>query len=263
MQRPQSSFHEIHEARHRIKDALYHSYVLDEVATERLKRRILKELENLNNKEVVRAALYHELAYALGVQGRYADAVRNIAIAKKLAFDPIGAAMSHAHIALINGRALDAREVLESEFVDADENVLRLIKAHQVQAGVVGGHMKMAGVEHLVLESAVEVARILDYMSIDDRELTVRLDTACRVIRANISHPIMGYKLFARQGEGILYRFVVKSSAEDLASINGKILDALMAEHDGPIDPELSILVTPFSMEDPSDITEAYRVGIR
>ncbi|WP_158539558.1 hypothetical protein [Pseudomonas sp. 2848] len=88
-------------------------------------------------------------------------------------------------------------------------------------------------------------------------------DLRLKTFRTEPSHPILGYKVFAQEGEGILYRYLVKAPIEELAELNDRVLDALMASHDGPLDQELSICVTPWAPEDVGDVQEAYRVSIR
>lgn len=122
--------------------------------------------------------------------------------------------------------------------------------------------MEDGSVQANAFEASIEAARILRRIGVDDIELTKRLDTACRVIQSKIQHPILAYKLFAKDDEGILYRYVVKAPMGDLLELNEMILDALLEEHDGPLDQELSICVTPWVPEDRPLLEEAYHVSI-
>lgn len=257
-----SAIAEIFEERQRIKNSLAESYVLDEVASERLKRRVLKELQEPSVSSSHRAALHHELGAILGTQGRVEDAIDHFAKAEHWGFDPIAVPFSMAFVYLSNGRVLEARSLIEKAYKDAPEDILGLIKAHQAQAGMVGVFMDTTEARPPFVVDCSEAAHILASRGIADIELTKRLDTACSVIRRWISHPILGYKVFAQEGEGILYRYLVKAPIEDLIALNAKILDALMECHDGPLDRELSICVTPWAPEDAGDVQEAYRVRI-
>ncbi|MBI6605160.1 MULTISPECIES: hypothetical protein [Pseudomonas] len=257
-----SAIAEIFEERRRIRNCLAESYVLDEVASERLKKRVLKELQDPAISSSHRAALHHELGAILGTQGRVEEAIDHFSKAEHWGFDRIAVPFSIAFVYLSNGRVLDARSLIEKVYRDAPENILDLIKAHQAQAGMVGVFLDTTETKPPFIGDCSEAARILASRGIDDIELTKRLDTACSVIRRWINHPILGFKIFAQEGEGILYRYLVKAPIEDLMALNTKILDALMDCHDGPLDRELSICVTPWAPEDAGDVQEAYRVRI-
>ena len=122
--------------------------------------------------------------------------------------------------------------------------------------------MKNAKASDVNIKHEMAAARILNQLGVDDTELTKRLDTACRVIRANINHPILGQKLFAMEGEGILFRYIVKASIDELIELNDKVLDALIDGHDGPLDQELSIRVSPWSEQESQPREAAYRVHL-
>lgn len=259
---PQLALNEIFNERQRIKNSLSETYVLDEIASERLKRRILKELQAHSVGDQYRAALHHELAALLGSQGRVDDAYIHLVKAGQLGFERFGVVFTLAFIYLSNGWVMEARSLIESAYKEAPEEVLGLVRAHQAQAGMVEVFMDLADRKPQFFSDSAEAARILVSRGIPDIELTKRLDTACRIIRANISHPILGYKVFAQEGEGILYRYLVKAPIEELILLNDKVLDALLEKHEGILDQELSICVTPWAPDDAGDIQEAYRVRI-
>ncbi|ROL94153.1 hypothetical protein BK636_02040 [Pseudomonas chlororaphis] len=259
---PQLELAEIFEERQRIKNRLSESYVLDEVASERLKRRVLKELQSRNLGDIHKAALHHELAAILGTQGRVEDARGHLEHAERLGFERIAVVFTLAFIYLSNGEVMAARSLIESGYRDAPDEAISIIRTHQAQAGMVGVFMDLPDNKQQYFSASIEAARILYRRGIADLELTMRLDTACRMIRSSISHPILGYKVFAQEGEGILYRYLVKAPIDDLIGLNEKVLDALLENHDGPLDQELSICVTPWAPEDAGDEQEAYRVRI-
>ncbi|WP_158539557.1 hypothetical protein [Pseudomonas sp. 2848] len=183
---PQSVLAEIFEERQRIKNSLSESYILDELASERLKRRVSNELRDRSINDTHRAALHHELAAILGTQGRVDEACDHLGEAEKWGFEPIAVAFTMAFIYLSNGRVLDARSLIERVYKDVPENILGLVRAHQAQAGIVGVFMDMAETKPQYFVDSAEVARILASRGIADIELTKRLDTACRVIRSSI-----------------------------------------------------------------------------
>ncbi|HDS1693838.1 TPA: hypothetical protein QEM72_004422 [Pseudomonas putida] len=258
---PKTVLHELLEARGKIEADLLASYSLDEFAVERLKRKIMKELECWGGPRPYKAALHHELAYLLGLQGRKGvDAELDRAQASGM--DPIAIAISRSHIALMNGRISFSRSIVEGLSREELPEAARLaLRAHLGQTGMLEAIMKDSeGGDDIKREIAA--ARILKRLNIDDVELTKRLDTACRVIRENANHPILGQKLFAMEGEGILYRYAVKASIDELIELNDKVLDALIEEHDGPLDQELSICVVPWSAEENFNREGAYHVSL-
>jgi len=259
---PKTVLEEALEARGKIEDDLHASYDLDELAVERLKRKIVKDLSNKGRTDLYVAALHHELAYLLGLQGRKgADA--ELDLAQDWGMDRVAIAISRSHIALMNGRISFSRSIVEglSLWDELPEDARPALRAHLVQTGMLEAIMKNSeGGDDIKREAAA--ARILERLGIDDIELTKRLDTACRVIRANANHPILGQKIFAMEGEGILYRYVVKASIDELIELNDKVLDALIEEHDGPLDQELSICVVPWSAEENFNREVAYHVSL-
>jgi hypothetical protein len=259
---PKSVLQEVIESRNGVDASLYESYVLDELAVERLKRKIAGELKRGGNSNLHRGALHHELAYLLGLQGRVGVS-GELAKAQNYGIQAFAIGLSTSHIAIMNGHVSEARETVErlSKVDDLPEAARKLLFAHFGQVGMLEAMVANAKGGREVRYEHV-AAGILMRMGIEDIELTKRLDTACRVIRANIKHPILGRKLFASDGEGMLFRYVVKAPVDDLLRINDQVLDALMDEHDGPLDEVLSIMVTPWSYDKSFVREEAYNVQL-
>ena len=259
---PQSVHGEIFDARRTIEGRLVESYVLDEFAAERLKRRIQAALNVSGLPNIQRSALHHELASLFGMQRKYQEAIQQLTLAKGLGMDPFAIAFTLSHVALLNGHMLDSRSTVENVWVEATDKMRDLLASHQAQAGMIGGFMAEGSVKTNAFKESIEAARILHRIGVDDIELTKRLDTACRVIQSKIQHPILAYTLFAKDGEGILYRYVVKAPIDALIELNEMILDALLEKHDGPLDQELSICVAPWVPEDKPLLEEAYHVSL-
>lgn len=261
--RPLTKFEEFTNTRRAIEDGLCNSYVVDEMSIERLKRSVLSESRRNDITDAYRAALFHELAYVLVFQGRYSESMDKLRTALNLGFDKIAYALSSSHLSLLHGEVLRAREFITLlEGVELAPDTEEMMAAHLIQAGAVGKLSELIPSVEMELSPPTEALNILRRLGVDDLELTRRLDTACRVIRANVCHPILAYRFFALEGEGILYSFVVKDSLDKLAELNDKILDALIDEHDGPLDRELSIRVTPWHEGLMFSREEVYSVGI-
>ncbi|WP_256806515.1 hypothetical protein [Pseudomonas kurunegalensis] len=260
---PKTVAEEIIEARRAVEEKMYSTYVVDEFSTALLKRKVEKELSRSGISPAYRAVLHHELAYLFGVPGRYRESVQQMELMAKSGFEPIAVAFSSAHISIISGYVLRARKIIEEVSNSGGFPVSSnsLLAALQVQTGMLESAIKIVGPGAEELKHIEASVRILNRIGVEDLELTKRLDTACRVIRDQISHPIMGFKIFAMEGEGILYRYVVKAPVDDLIALNDKVLDALIDNHDGPLDQELSICVTPWSSDEVFSREEAHHVS--
>lgn len=256
--------HEVAEARISIEEDLYKTYILDELSVERIKRKVRGSLGSSNTPEKARLVMHHEMAYLLGLQGRYAESMEHLDLSEACGLDPIAKVFSAAHISILNGRMVNAREFVEGrEFIaQVPPESGSLLASIHVNLGIMEKALIATASDKSEFKHVQAAARILQSIGASDLELTKRLDTACTVIRDNSSHPLLGFKIFAMEGEGILYRFLVREPIEAVVELNDKVLDALMDNHDGPLDRELSILVTPWTEDDKPDREEAYHVGI-
>lgn len=255
---------EIAETRRAIEDALHSSYMIDELSVERAKRKAAKFLETPNTPVNFRIVLHHEVAYLLGLQGKYSESMEHVAASTYWGLEPVASAFSTAHLSLLNGQMLRAREAVDaSDFLqNVPPHSRSLLAAIQMNLGAMEKAAIATGHEKSEFKHVRAAVQILKSIGEPDIELTKRLDTACRVIRENVSHPILGFKLFAMEGEGILYRFLVRASIDDVIELNDKVLDALMDNHDGPLDRELTICTTPWTADEKPDREEAYYVGL-
>jgi len=244
-----------------IEDRLLATCRLDELAAERLKRKIQIELDKPGLPALYEAALHHEYACLLGLQLRYPDAMKRMELAKAGGLERFALAISKSHLALLSGEILCARETLSSISEVPDES-RALVFSHHVLSGMLGSAMNYSGTSNISQASVRAAGAILESLDVDDIEGTKRLDVACKVIVAESLQPITGYKLFAMEGEGILYRFVVRAGIDELALLNERIIEALVDQFDGELDQELSICVTPWVSGDDYKAEEAHHVSI-
>lgn len=255
---------EIAKARKLIEDHLYSTYTIDELSVERARRKAMRTLQSPSTPAKVKIMLYHEVAYLLSLQGKYFESMDQLSASANWGLDPVAIAFSKSHMSILNGRMLHAREVVDApDFLEIVPSKSKsLLAAIQVNVGIIEKAVMNTGSDKSEFKHVSAAARILESIGVSDLELTKRLDTACRVIREHANHPILGYKLFAMEGEGILYRFLVRASVDDVIELNDKLLDALLDNHDGPLDRELSICVTPWSESEKPNREEAYYVGL-
>jgi hypothetical protein len=261
---PKSVAAEVSEARKAIEDSMYSTYVVDQFSSEKLRRRIQSVLSQPGLSNSHKAILHHELAYLFGILGKFPEAMEQASLMANYGIGQVAAGYAMAHLAQLNGQVLISRGIIEdlSKAEDLGDSPAGLIAAHQAMSGMLKDALKNTSPSVMHFDHINSAVKILDAIGVSDIEVTMRLDTACRVIRENINHPILAYKLFAMEGEGILYRYVVNSTVDDLIAINDKVLDALLDHHDGPLDRELSICVTPWSDIENLGAVEAYHVSI-
>lgn len=255
---------EITEARVLIENRLYSTYAIDELSTERAKRKAMQLLQLSSTPAKAKIIVHHEVAYLLALQGKYRESMEHLSLSASWGLDPVATVFSTSHMSILNGRMLHARDVVDApDFLKLVPSKSKsLLAAIQVNVGIIEKAVITTGFDKSEFKHIAAAARILESIGVSDMELTKRLDTACRVIREHANHPILGYKLFAMEGEGILYRFLVRASVDDVIELNDKLLDALLDNHDGPLDRELSICVTPWSESEKPNREEAYYVGL-
>jgi hypothetical protein len=262
MQQPKSKLGDLFKERQAIKDHLANTCTIDELSIERLKRRFREALTSATLSRMQQAAIYHELACLVGFQGRYSEVLINMDLSAGLGMDPFAVAFSRAYLALLNGRVMDARQVVSNLNDALPPSSIPLLRAHQAQVGMLGDFMADNSLDNDFQQQALEAKKIILRLGVDDLEITKRLDAACQLIKANVNHPLVAYKLFAKEDEGILYRFMVNASTRRLVELNELVLDMLLDRFDDEIDRELSILVTPWTPGDHRISEEAYRVGV-
>ena len=262
MQQPKSEIADLFAQRQAIKNRLSQTCALDEVSIERLKRRFRKMLKSPTLSQAQQAAVYHELACLVGTQGRYTEAVSYMESSRGLGMDKFAVSFTTAYLALLNGRIIDARLLVENISSSVLPQTIPLLRAHQAQVGMLGDFMAEETLDSDFQREALEAKKVIGRLGISDFEITRRLDAACTLIRSHINHPIISYKLFASETEGILYRFLVNADTNKLADLNEMVLDMLIERFDEEIDNELSILVTPWSPSDSQISEEGYLVGV-
>lgn len=245
-----------------LRDRLAATSIVDEVSTERLKKRFRAILDSPVLSQSQQAAAYHELACLVATQGRYEEALSYMDLSRELGMDRFAVAFTSAYLALLNGRVIDARRTIEGIKGDVTSVTIPLLRAHQAQIGMLGDFMADDSLDSDFQHDALEAKKIILRLGIDDNEVTERLDAVCRLLRAHINHPILSYKFFAKEEEGILYRFMVNADISKIAELNEMILDMLLERFDGKIDDELSILIAPWSAVDRPISEEAYLVGV-
>ena len=102
----------------------------------------------------------------------------------------------------------------------------------------------------------------MDQIGATDEQVVRRVAAAAKIIKSMSAHPFIAFDLFAMQGEGILYRFVVNGSTERLVEIDMAIDEALIADFDEEIDDVLSIGIAPYEFGSNMLAADGYYVGV-
>lgn len=264
MQQPKLKAEDLARERQVIQDRLRDTLEFDELAAKRLERQFIAERDRPGAPMQLRAWMWHELAYLSAFAGRTDQALSRLDEAETLGFVGLGMSISRAFVLEMGGRFVEARSVIEA--IDAAsimEPARHYLVPHYVELGMFKAATE-AVADVSEYDDYAEVAKaILEEHGIDDAEVTARLEFAAALIISRAGHPLIDYKLFAMQGEGILYQFVVKGGTEELVELSIAVSDALTDHFDGPLSELLSIDIVPFVPGNGSRQVGVFHVGFQ
>lgn len=264
MQQPRLKADDLARERQTIQGRLRETLEFDELAAKRLERQLIAERDRAGVTMQIRSWMWHELAYLSAFAGRTDQALHRLDQARNLGFVGLGMSISHAFVLEMGGRFVAARGVIEA--IDAAsiiEPARQYLVPHYVELGMFKAATD-AVADISDFDHYAEVAKsILEEHGIDDAEVTARLQFAAAMIIDAAKHPLVDYKLFAMQGEGILYQFVVKGSIDELVELSIAISDALTDHFDGPLSEILSIDIVPFVQGHGSRQVGVFHVGFQ
>ena len=254
---------EIFRYREAIQTQLHQQLYVDEVAVKRLELSIQKMLDLSTTSTNIKAALYHELAYLSAFKLKIDQAMSYMDTSESLGMNAFGALVSRMFLLGLNGRFGDIREAVERfDLPEPHDSDNRLIVSHLVEAGMLN-----LACERLIAagdpsSQVVAAGAVLRSIGATDAELNERLDFAARLLVEEVGAPLIAYKFFAMEGEGILYQFVVRADIDTLAALDQKLSDAIVDHFDAALDEYLSISVIPFVPNSVIERMDAYHVDI-
>lgn len=222
--------------------------MLDEVEARRLCRDLQVATSNNGQPEQVRGALFHELAYVEALRGQQQSALDFIAKAQLSGLNELSITISRAYLFSMFGRFLDARATLEScNIQDAPQASYGAFRGLCEEVGMYSVASSIEINNHPTEYLSKDAHCVLESFGIGDQEVTARLDFAAGMVAARAKHRLLAYDLFAMEGEGILFRFVVDAPPDELLQLDWDISEAVAEKFDGPLDSILSIGIKPFS----------------
>lgn len=254
---------EIFRQREAIQAQLYQQLYLDEFAVRRLELEIQKLIDLATTSTMMKAALYHELAYLSGFKLKMDQAMSHLDSSENLGIDPFGILVSRMFLLGLNGRFGDIRRSLEGfDLPGPQDSQNRLIVNHLVEAGMLN-----LACERLIAagdpsSQVIAGGAVLQGIGATDTEVNDRLDFAAKFLIEEVGTPLIGYKFFAMAGEGILYQFVVKGDTDTLAALDQKLSDAIVENFDAPLDDYFSVSVIPFVPGSVIERMDSYHVDI-
>lgn len=245
---PLSLLNQLAKRRRDLEDHFRESFLLDEVAAQRLCRDLRVAAGNNGQSEQVRGALFHELAYVEALRGNQQSALDYIVKAELSGLNELSITLSRAYLFSMFGRFLDARTTLEScSIQDSPESSYGAFRGLCEEVGMYSVASNIEIKDHPTEYLSKDAHCILESFGIDDLEVTTRLDFAAAIVTARAKHRLLAYDLFAMEGEGILFRFVVDAAPDELLKLDWDISEAIAEKFDGPLDTILSIGIKPFS----------------
>ena len=250
--------------RRRALEAKFHtSFILDEIEARRLARDLQFESSKGSISQIVRGAVLHELAYVEGLRGRLTSALGFMDRALRCGLDEIAIATSRAHILIMFGKFWEARKVLQDvRFEDIPDAAKGALHGLCEEVGMYQWASMLSVGNHISGKFSEEASVILSEAGIGETEITERLDYASSIVNASVSHRLIAYDLFAMQGEGILFRFVVDAPMSELVELDWALTAKVAERFGGPADEVLSIGIKPFSAGEQHLEYGAYNVNV-
>jgi len=216
--------------------------------------RLIKKFDDLiipsRQRDSTIAIALHEQGYLYAYLGKKEISLQLFEDAVLAGLMPLAATISKAHALYICGDLeLSKKVLLGIDIEDADPaglagvadgcvqlGLFRMAADLYVQAGKQSGEVS----EHLLA-----AAEIMNEIGATDDQVSARIETASKIIQSMSGHPHIALDVFAMQGEGILYRFMVKGPTDHLMAIDSAIDQALGSKYNDAIDRFLSIGVAP------------------
>lgn len=259
----ESILNQLAQRRRDLEDSFQRSFLLDELEARRLARDLKAESSKNAILPIVRAAMLHELAYVEALRGRLNPALEFMERASHFGLGELSIAGSKAHILIMFGQFLKARELLEMiPFDEIPADAASSFHGLYEEVGMYSAASKLRVGNHAYGALSDEAHKVLNEANVSEIEITKRLDCAAAVVNATTKHRLIAYDLFAMSGEGILFRFVVDGPISELVELDWEITSKVAESFNGPADEVLSIGVKPFSPGEKHLEYGAYNVHI-
>lgn len=262
---PRPAIEEIADERIAIFNEIVHIHQVDEFKIRRLQNKLEKLLASAKVEPVVRAVFHHEMAYLYAYRGMAKETSAHFDEAEDLGLTGVELSQSRAHALYLCGDIQGASRQTtrhSSAAIDNGETGNLLVLCIQTGLFIMADKI-LQGAKTVKQPYAHIAAAILERLGCSESDVTERLQVAANVIKASIKHPLMSYSLAAMEGDGILYRFVVKAEIDELVALDRAIDQALSDRFDSDeseLDRFLSIGVKPYTSDMDFNIEETGNV---
>ncbi|WP_122448677.1 hypothetical protein [Pseudomonas viridiflava] len=226
------------------------SYVMDEIKVRRLINKLDKLLSTLPPSHSHRVIALHEKAYLYAYLMKRDVSRKYFDDAESEGLPLLAKCVSLSHALFVCGdlkggaqeiMKVDREQVAQVDLVGVAAccvhlGLFKMAKDFYLQAGM--------GAEG-ISKKVVEAAQILDDIEAEDSDILERISVAGEIVKQMTNSPLIAYDLFAMQGEGILFRFVVRGGVDHLSKIDRAIDEALSSQFCEVIDNFFSIGIAP------------------
>jgi hypothetical protein len=225
-------------------------HAIDELKVRRLIRKFDDLIVPSRQTDSTIAIALHEQGYLYAYLGKKEISMQLFDDAVVAGLMPLAASISKAHALYICGDLKMSKEVLLGIDIEGvDQSGLAGVADGCMHLGLftmaADLYVKAGKQSGEVSQHLLAAAEIMNEIGATDDQVSARLETASKIIQSMSGHPHIALDVFAMQGEGILYRFMVKGPTDHLMAIDSAIEQALGSKYNDAIDQYLSIGVAP------------------
>lgn len=262
---PRPAIEEIADERIAIFNEIVRTHQVDDLKIRRLQNRLEKLISSSNVEPIVRSIFNHELAYLYAYRGMAAEASACFNEAEDFGLTGVSLSLSRAHTSYLCGNIKEsARQAKRHSSSASGDHEIGNLVVLCIQAGLfIMAENILKGMTTAEQPYVHIASAILERLGCSESDVTERLQVAADVIKSSIKHPLMSYSLLAMEGEGILYRFVVRAGIDEIVALDRAIDRALSERFDADnseLDHFLSVGVKPYTAGADFNIEEAGNV---
>jgi hypothetical protein len=264
---PRLAINKLVEERRNLWDKIALNHFVDEIEIRRLFNRFDKLLVDPGSRFNIAAVALHEQAYLYAYQMKTDNAIELFLLAKQSGLEDLAVSISTAHALYICGEVEMSKRIISNiDIASANNAGLSGLADTCVHTGMFQMardlYLRSGRQDGEISIQTIRAAMIMDQIGATDEQVALRVATAARVVKSFSAHPFIAFDIFAMEDEGILYRFVVKGTTDQLVDLDLAIDEALLDEFDEDIDKVLSIGVAPYERGANILAADGYYVGV-
>jgi len=264
---PRLAINKLLEDRRNLWNKIAQTHFVDEFEVRRLINRFDGLLLDPGSEHTIASIALHEQAYLYAYQMKTLNALALFEKAKQCGLDKLAVSISTAHALYICGEVeMSRNEIAGLDISEANSAGLSGLADTCVHTGMFQMardlYIRSGKQNGQISIQAIRAANLMDEIGATDEQVSLRIAIAARVLKSRISHPFIAFDVFAMAGEGILYRFVVKGTTEQLVELDMAIDEALLSEFNEELDEVLSIGISPYELGSNVLAADGYYVGV-